>query len=69
MTIQELIDAHWGDTIVLQGETPEAYTIRREAERLRARVRTWRSAWLVATERGVLLVEADRVRRLRGSHG
>lgn len=30
MTIDDLIRAHWGQTVVLQGETPEAYAIRRQ---------------------------------------
>lgn len=34
MTIDELIAAHWGSTVVLRGETPEAYAIRREEERM-----------------------------------
>jgi len=30
MTIDELMSRHTGDTIVLQGDTPEAYAIRRQ---------------------------------------
>lgn len=33
-TIDDLIAAHWGDTLVLQGETPEEYAIRRQEERM-----------------------------------
>ncbi len=41
-TIDEVIAAHWGETVVLRGETPEAYAIRREAERL---AQVWIQGW------------------------
>ena len=53
-TIEEITQSHWRDTLVLQGETPEAYAIRNEEVRLR-RVRLdahlrlqmyGRNAWL-----------------------
>ena len=34
-SIEQVNQVHWRDTIVLQGETPEAYTIRRQEARLR----------------------------------
>lgn len=43
MTIDELIRRHWGLTVVLRGETPEAYAIRRQETAIReAQVREWR---------------------------
>lgn len=35
LSIDDLTCAHWRDTLVLQGETPEAYAIRREEEAIR----------------------------------
>jgi len=52
MTIDELIVAHWRDTVVLQGETPLGYTLRREQERLEAaRLREY-FYWLFLHQKG-----------------
>lgn len=52
MTIDELIRAHWGETVVLQGESPEAYAIRREEDRIwtACLIEGWDQAPLVVIE-------------------
>ena len=44
MTIDDLITQHWAGCDVLQGETPEAYAIRHEEQRL------WEAWWFETLE-------------------
>lgn len=60
VTIEALNRAHWGETIVLDGESPEAYAIRREEERI------WTACLIEGWDQAPLTVIETFYRRTEG---